>query len=69
MSFRTNSDNLYAEGTFISAKENPSRKLKIVKYYQRIYYCAIVGEEEAKQLAYFQTDLIPPDQSRSVTGL
>lgn len=61
MSYRTNSDNIYAEGTFITAKGNPL-KLKIVKYYQRIYYCAVVGAEGRKQLAYFERELTPPDE-------
>lgn len=60
MSYRTNSDNIYPEGILISAKENPSLSLKIMKYYQRIYYCAVVGEETRKQLAYFERELIPP---------
>jgi hypothetical protein len=60
MSYRTNSDNIFAEGTIITAKQNPSVKLKIIKYYQRIYYCALVGDEARKQLAYFEGELLPP---------
>jgi hypothetical protein len=60
MSYRTNTDNIYAEGTLITAKENPSLQLKIFKYYQRIYYCSIVGDEKRKQLAYFERELIAP---------
>ena len=60
MSYRTNSDNIYAEGTLITARENPGLQLKIMKYYQRIYYCDIVGHADRKQLAYFERELIPP---------
>jgi hypothetical protein len=60
MSYRTNSDNIYPEGTLITALVNPALQLKIMKYYQRIYYCAIVGKETQKQLAYFERELIPP---------
>ncbi|HEY3405374.1 MAG TPA: hypothetical protein VGK59_18440 [Ohtaekwangia sp.] len=60
MSYRTNSDNIYPEGILIEAKENPALRLRIVKYYQRIYYCAVVGDEDRKQLAYFERELIPP---------
>lgn len=60
MSYRTNTDNIYAEGAMITARVNPTLQLRIVKYYQRIYYCAIVGEEGSKQLAYFERELIPP---------
>jgi hypothetical protein len=60
MSYRTNTDNIYAEGTLITAKANPSQELRIMKYYQRIYYCAVLGEENKKQLVYFERELIAP---------
>jgi hypothetical protein len=63
MSYRTNTDNNYAVGTSITAKENPSLKLTITKYYQRIYYCTVVGDEQRKQLAYFERELLPPINS------
>jgi hypothetical protein len=63
MSYKTNADNIYAEGTIITAKANPSVKLKIMKYYQRTYYCAIVGDEEKKQLAYFERELVQPSNN------
>jgi len=62
MSYRTNSDNIYAEGTLITAKVNPSLKLKIVKYYQRTYYCAVVGDEDGRHLAYFERELVQPSE-------
>jgi hypothetical protein len=68
MSYRTNSDNIYAEGTLVTAKANPALKpkvqrlagLKITKYYQRMYYCAVVGNENSKQLVYFERELVKP---------
>jgi hypothetical protein len=57
---QTNTDNIYAAGSFITAKANPLIQLKIVAYKQRIYYCAVVGDEAAKQLAYFERELVPP---------
>jgi hypothetical protein len=60
MSFQTNTDNVYPEGSVITAKANPSVQLKIMKYYQRIYYCAVIGDESKKQLAYFERELISP---------
>ena len=48
MSYRINSDNFYAEGTQISAKVNPSLKLKIMNYRKRIYYCAGIGENNSR---------------------
>jgi hypothetical protein len=60
MSYHTNEDNIYAVGLVIMAKEAPTIKLEIMKYYQRIYYCAVVGDESAKQKAYFERELIAP---------
>ena len=60
MSYKTNTDNIYKEGTLITAKTNPGLKLRIMKYYQRIYYCAVVGDAARKHLTYFENDLIPP---------
>ena len=70
MRYRTNSDNLYSEGIFITAKVNPSLRLKIKKYYQRIYYCEIVGDEERRQFAYFERELIAPedDEPKDIFG-
>ena len=55
-----NDDNLYAEGTVISAKVDPALKLTIIKYRQRIYYCSVVGHPEQNKFAYFEKELIPP---------
>jgi hypothetical protein len=63
MSYRTNIDNLYPEGTVITAKVDPASKLLIMKYYQRMYYCAVVGDAARKPLAYFERELIPPSLS------
>jgi hypothetical protein len=59
MSYR-NKDNIYAEGTILSAKASPSVELKVMSYNQRIYYCAVVGDEGKKQVAYFERELLPP---------
>lgn len=64
MSYRTNNDNIYKEGTMITAKVDPELKLIITKYYQRIYYCAVVAEPDRKQFAYFERELIPPVQEK-----
>jgi hypothetical protein len=61
MSYQKSTDNIYPEGAIITAKENPSLKLTITKYYQRIYYCAVVGDESRKQLVYFERELMPPN--------
>lgn len=64
MSFRTNEDNIFQTGTTITAKENPTLRLMIVTYYQRIYYCVPVNTPDARQLAYFERELISPAFAR-----
>jgi hypothetical protein len=61
MSYQTNTDNIYPEGMLITAKESPALLLKIMKYKQRIYYCAVDGHEDQKQLVYFEHELISPE--------
>jgi hypothetical protein len=55
-----NDDNKYPIGTHIYANENPGLKLVIDDYKQRIYYCAIDGHPELKQLVYFERELQEP---------
>lgn len=56
----TSNDNHFKEGTLITAKAYPDEKLKIMRYYQRIYYCARVDNPDLKQLVYFERELIAP---------
>jgi len=60
MSYSVNSDSIYTEGAQISAKVNPSLKLKIMNCRKRIYYCAVIGDEDGKQFAYYERELVPP---------
>ena len=60
MSERIIADNIYKAGTIITAKIDPLLKLKIERYYQRIYYCSVVDSPQQKQLAYFERELMPP---------
>ena len=60
MPYQNNEDNIYQVGTIIIARESPTVKLQIKMYLQRIYYCAIVGDESAKQKAYFERELVLP---------
>lgn len=60
MSYKTNTDNIYAEGATVYAKAKPEVSLTIMCYYQRIYYCAVKGDPNGKQLAYFERELIAP---------
>lgn len=60
MRTQTNTDNIFDLGTHVSAKAIPTVKLVIVKYYQRIYYCAELNDPSSKHLAYFENELNPP---------
>jgi len=60
MSYRATIDNSYKEGTIVRAKEHPEDKLKIMRYYQRIYYCSNLDLPNPKHFAYFEGELSPP---------
>jgi hypothetical protein len=59
----TSNDNLYPAGTPIAAKADPGLPLIIDSYYQRIYYCSVVGQPDHRVMAYFERELIPPAPS------
>lgn len=50
-------ENKYKEGDIVFAKENPTRKLIIRRYVDRIYYCKIQEDDSAKELVYFEREL------------
>jgi hypothetical protein len=52
-------ENLYKEGDIVCAKENPTLKLVIRRYVDRIYYCKVQADSTAKELVYFERELIP----------
>jgi hypothetical protein len=53
-------DNIYQEGSFTSAKNDPSRKLVIKRYFKRIYYCYAAGDPTEKLLVFFERELNAP---------
>jgi hypothetical protein len=53
-------DNIYKEGTFITAKADSECKLIIDRYIKRIYYCKAVNNPDGKLLTYFERELIAP---------
>lgn len=59
MSHQTNTDNSFELGTIVFAKAFPTLKLVVIKYYQRIYYCAEVNSPSKRHLAYFENELCP----------
>jgi hypothetical protein len=61
MSDRIIADNIYQAGSQITAKAYPLLKLKIERYYQRIYYCSIVDAPQQKHLVFFERELAPQE--------
>jgi hypothetical protein len=57
-------DNIYKEGTLITAKADPECKLIINRYIGRIYYCKAVNDANGKLLAYFERELIAPEHAK-----
>lgn len=53
-------DNIYKEGTFITAKVSPNRQLMISRYFKRIYYCTPANDPGHKLLVYFERELRAP---------
>jgi len=52
-------ENKHLIGSVVSLLTNPDRKLIILKYLKRIYYCEEVGDSDHKLLAYFERELVP----------
>jgi hypothetical protein len=51
-------ENKYKEGEEVYAKINPSRKLIIRRYVDRIYYCKIKEDPTLKELVYFEREIL-----------
>ena len=54
-------ENKFKEGEVVRAKVNPTLKLVVRRYVDRIYYCMIQQNPTQKELVYFERELIPPD--------
>jgi hypothetical protein len=57
-----NNDNKYPMGMTVFAKAHPTIQLIIDAYKQRIYFCAVVGHPEMSQLAYYERELVDPNE-------
>lgn len=53
--------NKFKEGEVVRAKVNPTLKLVVRRYVDRIYYCTIQQNPTQKELVYFERELILPD--------
>lgn len=51
-------ENKFKEGEEVYAKVNPSLKLIIRRYVDRIYYCKIKENPTQKELVYFEREIM-----------
>lgn len=51
-------ENKYKEGDVVYAKLDPTLKLVIRRYVDRIYYCVIQQFPARKELVYFERELM-----------
>ena len=59
-------ENKYKEGEEVYAKVNPSLKLIIRRYVDRIYYCKIKINPTLKEPVYFERELMSDSDSVSI---
>ncbi|WP_417612308.1 hypothetical protein [Owenweeksia hongkongensis] len=50
-------ENIYKEGQVVHAKVNPTQKLVIRRYVDRIYYCKVQNDLSHKELVYFEREI------------
>lgn len=48
----------FVAGDIVFAKVNPTLKLLVRRYIDKIYYCRVVDDLERKELVYFERELI-----------
>lgn len=49
--------NKYKEGSTVFARANPTQKLIIRRYVDRVYYCKIAADVNAKELVFFEWEI------------
>jgi hypothetical protein len=52
-------ENIFPEGSGVYAKEDPTCKLLIRRYVDRVYYCKVQRDPSLKERVYFERELIP----------
>lgn len=55
-------ENKYKEGDVVYANEDLTKKLVVRRYVDRIYYCKVMGDSFAKELVYFERELVNEDK-------
>ncbi len=56
---RGSTENKYKEGALVSERIHTYRKLKVVSYSHRIYYCQILAHPEQMDLAFSEREIMP----------
>lgn len=51
-------ENKFKEGEIVYAKENPTQRLLVRRYVDRIYYCKIYDDPNQKELVFFERELM-----------
>ena len=51
-------ENIFPEGSVVYAKEDPTLKLVVRRYVDRIYYCTISEDPSHKELVYYERELV-----------
>ena len=50
-------ENKYKEGDVVIANADPTKKLVIHRRADKVYYCKVQSDPEAKELLYFEREL------------
>ena len=56
---KTEMENKYEQGAVVFSKENPSRKMNVRRYVDRIYFCTVQNDPAQNVLIFWERDLIP----------
>lgn len=59
-------ENKYSEGEVVFAKVNPTLKLVVRRYVDRIYYCRIQKNPAQKELVFFERELMSDAPKKAV---
>ncbi len=58
-------ENKYKKGDLVTANDDPTKKLVIHHYSGRIYYCKAQEDPGAKELVFFERELVNEGQEGS----
>jgi hypothetical protein len=59
-------ENKHLIGSVVALLINPEKRMIILNYLKRIYYCEEINDHDHKMLAFFERELIPVPVTRNV---